>query len=449
MVIVLIILYFLAVIAIGFYSRSKIKTPDDFYVAGKKGGIFQISGSLLATILGSSAILGTLELCRQNGWAAMWLLLCASAGLFILAPISKYVSRYGQFTLPELLGQFFGKEAKLISSVIIPVAWLGIIAAQIIGAAKILNSTGLLDYRPAAVVSGAVFILYTLIGGQKSILKTDLFQAILILAAVFIMFAYRKEETGLTPEVFTHKGLFNDNFTIFDLIILFLTYSTTFIVGPDIYSRIFCARSEQTATKSVIITALILIPFAFILTYIGLASPAPETGSQSIGIILYAQKHMPPWILGLLIASLLAAVMSSADTTLLTASMIEGELIYGTLESKKSLKATKLLIAITGLLSITIAIFVTSIIQSLLLALAFFSGAFFVPTLAGLFHLRSVGKRIVAAMLTGGLLALAGKLIAVYGNEIFGNLMIVFSFLCNASILFIPVLPKKKSTSVK
>jgi solute:Na+ symporter, SSS family len=140
----IVVLYFVFVLFMGFLSWFKIKTPADYYIAGKKARLIPVTGSLLATILGGSAILGTIELSRSIGWAALWFLFCASFGLFALAPVAKYVSRYGKFTLPGLLGYFFGDKARFISSIIIPVAWLGVVAAQIIAAGKILSGLGII-----------------------------------------------------------------------------------------------------------------------------------------------------------------------------------------------------------------------------------------------------------------------------------------------------------------
>ena len=118
-------IYFLFIILVGIYSWFKIKSPSDYYIAGKKAPLVTVSGSLLATILGGSAILGTIELSQDIGWAALWFLFCASFGLFVLAPLAKKVSRYGKFTMPGLLGHFFGEKARIISSLVIPLAWLG------------------------------------------------------------------------------------------------------------------------------------------------------------------------------------------------------------------------------------------------------------------------------------------------------------------------------------
>lgn len=433
-------IYFLFVLLLGVYSWFKIKTPSDYYVAGKNARLIPVSGSLLATILGGSAILGTIELSQGIGWAALWFLFCASFGLLVLVPLSKKVSRYGKFTLPGLLGHFYGERARIIASLVTPLAWLGIVAAQIIAAARILAGLELIGYNAAAVLAGAVFIIYTLFGGQVSILKTDTLQSVLIVAglAALTFYAARSPESATLPPLDT-RALFNDSFSGIDLLILMLTYSVTFIVGPDIYSRVFCAKDEKTAALSVFIVAVILIPISFGLTFLGIFSH--HTGSTEI--MSFAQHLLPNWFYGLFIAALLSAVMSSADTTLLTSSLILGELIHKDMEDPKAFRLTRLLIIGLGILSILIALFVTSILQSLLLALTFFSGAFVVPMLTGLLGKKVVVSQLTAAMLAGGVIGLAGKIITLTGLQLTGNLVIISAFAVNAFFLFVPIGPNK------
>jgi SSS family solute:Na+ symporter len=428
-----IITYFLFIVGIGVYSAFKVKKPEDYYVAGKKAGLIPVSGSLLATILGGSAVLGTIELSQKTGWPALWFLFSAALGLFVLVPISKYVRRYGNYTLPELLGKFYGKKAETIASLIIPLAWLGIVAAQIIAAAKILTGLDSLTYQQAALISGVIFIGYTLLGGQHSILKTDTFQAVLILAGIAVLFFF----TFPAPEniqigALQPSALFNHSFGMVDLLILLLTYSVTFVVGPDIYSRVFCARDEKTATRSVIIVASLLIPVSFGLTYLGIYS----AGSGE-GIVSFAEHFFPSWVYGLFLAALLSAVMSSADTTLLTSSIILSELITGNLEKERSLKLTRYLIVVVGAASLLISLYITSIIQSLLLALTFFSGAFVVPTLTGLFKRKVNRKNVAIAMIAGGFIALTGKLVNDFTHGQIGNLLIALAYVVNGLLLFL------------
>ena len=167
-----------------FLSYFRIKTPSDYYIAGKRAGLLPVSGSLLATILGGSAILGTIELSMKMGWAALWFLFCAAFGLFLLVPLAKYVQRFGRYYAARIPWILLWKKSELTASVIIPIAWLGIVAAQIIAAAKILSGLELISYSNSAILAGTIFIFYTLAGGQVSILKTDILQSVFIIAGL-------------------------------------------------------------------------------------------------------------------------------------------------------------------------------------------------------------------------------------------------------------------------
>ena len=409
-------------------------------VAGNKGNVWQIAGSLLATIIGSTAILGSSDLAFSQGWAAAWLMLSASFGLLLLVVVAPMVKRQGKYTLPQLIGDQYGKEAKIISSFVIPVAWIGVIAAQIIGGAKVMNSFFGLPYEGSVWGIGILFIFYTAVGGQVSVIKTDLVQSFIIILGVLAIACYLFLRAPINPGEMTQlKFPFNNAFHPMDLFVLFLTYSTTFLVGPDIYTRLFCAENEKVARRSVLLTALILIPFAFLITYLGVfaAHQFPgfdfKQGSSLISVLSYI---LPEWGIGLLVAAILSAVMSSASTTLLTSSVIVANTIHKDLDTPISLRQTKFIMLVLGLLSILLSLLVTSIVQSLLIALTFFSGAFILPVLAGLFGFRNNRLQSNLAMIFGGMVALAGKITGIYADGKMGNLLILGAFILNGILLF-------------
>lgn len=432
--------YFLMMVGIGIYSGRKIGSTRDYMVAGNKGTVWQITGSLLATIIGSTAILGSSDLAFSQGWAAAWLLLSAAAGLLLLVFVAPLVKRYGKYTLPQLIGDQYGKGAQFIASLVIPVAWIGVIAAQVIGGAKVMNSFLGWSYSSSVWVIGLLFIFYTVTGGQVSVIKTDLVQSFIIIIGVVAIAGYLFFGADNDHLPMTHLHFpFNDAFRPFDLFVLFLTYSTTFLVGPDIYTRLFCAKNERIARKSVLISALVMIPFAFIITYLGVFSAHRFPGfnfREGSSLISVMNNILPEWGIGLLVAAILSAVMSSAATTLMTSSVILANTIRKDLDTASAIGTTRLIIAVTGILSIGMSLWVTSIVQALLIALTFFSGAFIIPVLAGLFGFRNKALQSNLAILLGGLIALAGKVVAVSGHPAAGNLVIVSAFLVNGLLLF-------------
>jgi Na+/proline symporter len=446
MKVTILIVYAIVLFVIGIYSFLKIKTPFDYFLAGKKTGVWQISGSLLATILGGSAVMGTIGLAETQSWASAWYILSASLGLFCLLPIVKKVYQKGKFTLPELIGQFYGDTARKVTSVIIPLAWLGVVAAQIIAGAQILVSFFNLSYEIGVFLTGTIFIVYTFIGGQVSVMKTDLFQSFFILGGVVVTALMIPSAKLPELPLFTANFPFNKGFSPFDLFILIITFSSTFVVGPDIYSRVFCSKNSKTAFRSVLAVALILIPFGFVLSYVGIYAATFHSGAQnSSSLVNLANSLLPEWATGLLVAALISAVLSTAATTLLTASMILSELFHKDINNQKSFQQTKLLIVVVGIFSMIISLKITSIVSSLLLALSFYSGAFIVPMIAALFNFRYNKKLGIAAMLFGGVLALTGKLLITFHRADLGSFILISGFVVNALLIFMPIGKKIKN----
>lgn len=447
---IILLVYALILFLIGIYSYLKIKTPFDYFLAGKKTGVWQVSGSLLATILGGSAILGTIGLAESQSWASSWYILAASIGLLGLLPIVGKVYSKGKFTLPELIGQYYGESARKVTSLIIPVAWLGIVAAQIIAGAQILVSFFGLDYTTGVFLTGTIFIIYTYIGGQVSIMKTDLFQAFFILGGVILTaIMIPAHQLPALPDFAGHFP-FNEHYSPFNLFILILTFSSTFVVGPDIYSRVFCSKDSKTAFRSVLIVALILIPFAFVLSYVGMYAATFHSGAEnSSALVNLADVYLPEWAIGILVAALISAVLSTASTTLLTTSMILSELFHKDINNQRSFKQTKLFLIAVGILSMLLSLKVTSIVSSLLLALSFYSGAFIIPMIAALFNLHYNQRFSIAAMLSGGILALSGKLMMTFNHLEIGQIVLISGFILNALLLFLPFGRKQEQEKTK
>ncbi len=422
--------YFLIVIVVGILSYKKVKNDKDFFIAGKNAGVLQVSGSLLASILGSSAIIGSVDFAYVSGWAGAWLMLCAAFGLMLLYPLIKYIKNFQGYNLPSMLGSFYGEEVQRISSFIIPIAWLGVVASQIMGAAKIITILSSLNYMQGVWLSGTVFIVYTILGGQLSIIKTDVIQLMFILAGIVLTFLY------IVPEPVTKEVLpfINYKFNYIDLFVMVLTYSTTYLVGPDIYSRMFCAKDEKTMKRSIITAVCVLIPLALILAKLGIygVQVFDSVGNESV-LLMIADEKLPRVLSFVLYFGLLSAVISSADTTLLTASSLFAQVFLKDLKNKKSIFTTRVLTVVFGLLAVLIAVKMKYILSTLLLALAVYSGAFIIPTFMGIFGFRAKKEVVIISIIAGGITALAGKM---YGGDI-GNFISIMAFVVNGGILYL------------
>jgi len=463
------IVYLIFLIFIAARSARHVKDIPDFFVARKGASAKAVAGSLVATILGGSAVIGAIDSGARLGGAATWFMLVGALGLLALIPFAGRAYQHGKYALPDLVENLYGKGPRLVASLVIPVAWTGIVAAQIIAAAKLLMTFTTLGYTAAAIIAAAVFTGYTLAGGQLSILRTDFLQACLIILGLVVLAGFALfggDSANAAPSLSAIlQGApafpFNTNFSPLDLFLLILTYGTTYTAGPDIFSRVFCAKDTATAKKAIFTAATILVPVAFVIGF--LAVYGVGLGDvQGARITAIANAVLPQPLIPLIALALLSVVLSSADTTLLSSSVIicrlfdvsnekEIPVILSPLRGSRMtagmtmknagmtpLTKARIVILLNGIVALLLALVFTDIIGTLLLALAVYAGAFTVPILWGLLGLKAKPKFVAVAIVAGGALALAGKLCPALPGPLgghTGDVLMIAAFVVNGIVL--------------
>lgn len=421
--------YFLVMLVIGVYvyRRGRVSKSDGFYVADRKGSKLLITGSLLASIVGASATVGLAGWGFTQGLSGAWWLLVGSVGLIILSfTWVKRVRRFGLYTLPELVERQYSKEAGFVASILIVVSWIAIIAAQIIAAGKVLGILFSGSDTLLMLIPALVFIAYTALGAQYSIIRTDFIQSILLMGGILIALFLVLSKVGWIDGLVNSDSLSSDYFSFpvsnafdwVDLLSLLILAGGTYIVGPDIYSRLFCAKNEEVAKSSALWTGLAIIPIAFFIVIIGMGARVlfPDISSEQ-AFPTVIENVLPVGLSGLVTAALLAAIMSSADTCLLTTSTIFTEDIYKRIfpntGEQQRLMISRLVIIIIGVIALLIALQLGGIIKSLLLAYTIFTSGIVLPVLIGFhkdkFKVNSLGA--LAAIIGGGGTALVLKLL--------------------------------------
>ena len=447
---IIIAVYFLCMIAIGVASRKKARGVDDFFVAGRKGSSLFITGSLLATIVGGSATVGMAGLGFTQGLTGAWWLLVGSIGLVVLGLFfAEKVRRFGLYTLPELVEKQYDGRMALAASGLIVIAWMGIIAGQIVAAGKIMSVLGIGSPILWMVLFSIVFIVYTILGGQYAVIRTDTLQAGIVFVGIFGGLALLLSRLGglsglrraLSPEQFAFP--FGSQFGAKELITFLLLVGLTYVVGPDMYSRLFCAKDSKTARVSVFWTALFIIPLAFGIALIGMGASAlfPQISpEQAFPTVI--REVFSPLLGGIVLAALLCAVMSSADTVLLSASTILVMDIIRpfkpSLSDEKTLSLTRWGIVVLGLGSLVLALTLKGVISALLFAYTIYTCGLILPVIAGFYknRLRVTPLGALVAIIGGGSAALISKLFDIKyldlgGLLISGLLLFMVSFIDN------------------
>jgi solute:Na+ symporter, SSS family len=445
---IIIVVYMLLMALIGVFSIRKARDSESFFILGRKGSTAYITGSLIATIIGASATLGMAGFGFTRGLTGVWWLLVGSIGLLILGIfLAERVRKLMLYTLPGLASRQYGKAVGITSSILIVLAWLGVIAGQIVAAGKILGILGMGSPVLWMIIFTGIFVFYTVLGGQYGAIRTDLIQAIIIYVGIFgglgLLIARLGGWNSFTTSLPAAKFDFplGPGFDFMNWLSYLLIIGLTYVVGPDMYSRLFCAKDANTAKKAAIWTAVLLIPIAFAIVLIGMGASvlSPDAAAEQ-AFPLVIQQVLPPLMSGIVLAALVSAVMSSADTCLLSVSIILTRDILKPLKPKVTEKqlvlATRWLIVAVGVASLLLALYLKGIITSLLYAYTIYTCGITIPIIFGFFkeklHLTSAGALI--AMIGGGSAGLISKIFAVKYLDLWG-LVICFALLFGVSFI--------------
>jgi SSS family solute:Na+ symporter len=420
---IIVIAYLSVMLYVGW--RSRRQSPESYWVADRRYGAGTVSISLVATIFGASSTIGIIGLGYSRGLTAAWWSLIGAVALlpFGLA-LAGRVRALEVYTLPDILKRAYGNRVAVPAAVVIALAWCGVIAAQMTAGALLMSGVLRVDYSWVLAVVAVVFVLYTYWGGQLSVIRTDSWQFALFVggAIVCLTLLYVASQGGGLP---ASGGIpaghirfpVSEGFGWYELVIFYpLIVGLPYLAGPDIYSRVLCARDAGAARKAALTAAAAVVPISFLLAALGMLIRAgfPEIAAEA-ALPTAVSELVPAGLAGLILAGFLAAVMSSADTTLISASTILSLNVFGAggnLSRAKQLRLTRLALIGVGGAAWAIAGLERGIISALLLGYTIFVGGVVFPTLASFLKGRArVSPRVaMAAVIVGGTTAALGAI---------------------------------------
>ncbi|MEJ6949756.1 sodium:solute symporter family protein [Natronospora cellulosivora (SeqCode)] len=455
MVLTIVIIYLLVLLAVGYWANSKIKGMDDFLLAGRKLGLVLTAGALTATHFGGGMVMGGGEHGFIHGIAGAWYGIACGVGLLLLGFLTaRKFRKLSLYTVPDYLeNRYGGKAIRLLSSLLSLVAIIGIIAAQVgaaRGALAILGFTG----NTAAVVATIIFILYTVLGGLWAATITDFVQVIIagvgIIVAAALVLGNTGGYSGMQDAILSnHAGLGSGYFNLFGMAgrtIIWILLPTVMytLIGQDFYQRLFAAKDEVTARKSCFIGGGILIVMSVFPAIAGMGArayfPDLTDGGQAIPMIV--QEVLPIGVGAIVLAALLAAIMSTADSLLTAGSSHVIKDFYLELfrpgeeyDKKELLKLSRICTVVIGLGALIIALAVPTIISALIYSYTMYIGGVFIPVIGGVLWKKATNTGALTSLIGGSLVAIYGILTGFAVGNIPGVVFAAFISL----ILFVIV----------
>ncbi len=406
----IIIVYFFITIGIGLYAKSKSSTTTSFHGAGL--GILMCVAAGTGEWLGGTSTTGVSEYGYIFGISGAWYTIANALGLLILAIFFARLYRsLDRVTVPGILGKYLGSDARTLASILLIFVMLAVGTAQIIAAGTLGVSVLGLNYSTSVIILGIGFIIYTLAGGMIAIGYTNILHIIAMYGGmIFAVYLSLAKVGGLgilksglpSNPYFTMSGIGMPK--VSSWIIASILGACTAQAGIQ---PILAARDVKVARRAAFITALIVAPFGIFTALLGMVARIQYPGLVDAKLALPTlMMDLQPVAGGIILASIMAAILSTVSPIILAAGTMATKDIYQRLinrdaEDKELLRISRITTGASGLICILAALLMYS--SSKILDIVYFAytlrGAIFVVLLLGIYWKGVTSRGAIYSML--------------------------------------------------
>lgn len=432
MTLAVIIIYLVAVLLIGLFVSRKVKTNEDYLIGGFRLGILPMTGTYLATFFSALSLLGGVGLIYRTGIGGSWMPMAWALGsafgpiiayrfrrVRIVSPSEFFFRRYGSRGL-----QAFGAVASivyLLFNMVVQITAMGVIWQLATGGSF---STGL-------VIGMAITILYTFFGGFLAVVWTDVIQCVIFIVSIVIAVALVLVKTGGIGNLYAAAALIDTapeagaaanapgslltllgTYGALSLFFNFLVQGPGTGSRPEYLQRMQASKNMKTALGMYKYAWIILIFIYIALNIVGVGGrvliPTMAEGMKSDWImpVLFTQ-YTPPIVAGLFFAGLLAAAMSTIDSSMMVMTAAASDLLQilskkKAFDNKKTMWFSRAVTMVTGVVVVCMAFNNNDFIVDVAgYGFGILGLTYFVPLLFGLYSKRANLKAAWACVIGG------------------------------------------------
>ncbi len=251
-------MYVLLLFGVAISKSRRIKTQDDFMVAGRHVPVMMLVGTLVCTWIGSGSLFGGAGLAFRMGFSQLWMSAGAWVGIVVVYFLAHRVRRIAEYTVPDILEKRYNKWARVFGTLAVIIAYVSIAGYQFRGGGRLWNiiTSGGISPELGAMITCGVIILFTLLAGMVSIVSIDIFNGIVMIGSVILAVPFALNAaggwTGVTEAIpADHFAAFGSRNWIWAVGVFFPTFFL--LLGESsIYQKFFSAESERAARRAVI-----------------------------------------------------------------------------------------------------------------------------------------------------------------------------------------------------
>lgn len=298
-------------------GSQRSKNRDDYFLMGRKLGLFSLVMTLLATQIGGGALLGAAEEAYAKGWSVIFYPLGMVLGLIVLGcGYGAKMRKLNLTTIPEIFEKTYGStRLRSIASLLSITSLFFILVGQGIAARKFFASLGF-HGDLLFILFWCVLMTYTVLGGLRAVVKTDILQTLFILTAFsIIVIATLNLKTATSDRL----PLSSDSTPWMTWLLMPLLFM---LIEQDMGQRCFAAKNPKTVSTAAITAAILLLAVSFVPIYLGtLAGKSGLPIEHGSSVLITTVKTLTnPTLSTILICAILMAIISTADSLLCSVS---------------------------------------------------------------------------------------------------------------------------------
>lgn len=433
---VIILLYMAATVAIGLIvskmkqSKEAKQSNDDFLMASKSLGPVVLAGTLFAANTGGASTTGIATNVYTYGLSACWYVIAAGVGFVLVSFIAPYFRKAQANTVPEIISKRYGKASHIFTAFTSIAALFMATGAQIIATASIINVVTGVSFQTAAIITTAVVIVYTMVGGFKSVTAANLMHVLFITVgmtiAMFIMVsnpavggfgALFEKASQVSAEQGGGLDLLSMTKIGIPTVIGYIAmYFMTFPTGQEIVQTYCSAKNGKAAMTGSVIAGVLSAVYAIVPAIIGLLAYTcidgyALGGAQKNALAEATIRFAPSIVAGLVLAAIVAATMSSASGNMIgTATMFTNDIFTpyinkGQKDDQKEVWISRVTMVVVGLVGLFVALTASNVISVMMGAFALRSAGPFAAFICGIFYKEVTQRAGFVSIVTGTIVA--------------------------------------------
>ncbi|MEE2613041.1 MAG: sodium:solute symporter family protein [Acidobacteriota bacterium] len=421
-----VLLYLFILVLVGGFRSRRVKTGDDFLVAGRTLPARVLVFTLLATWVGSGSLFAGAGLGYRAGFPALWQSAGAWVGIALIYFIAPRVRRIAQYTVPDILELRYGATARVLGTITTVLAYGTIAAYQFRGGGRLLGLIAGVDPDTGALITMVFCVVFTSLAGMLSIAYLDVGNGILMTVGVTLAVVFLVGDAGGLGASF--GALRPDQVSLFGTLglqgsmALFLPTLFLLLGEANMYQKFFSARDERTARRAVVfwIVGTIVVVTRIDSPGVLASTIAPgltEVQSEEI-VIRVATDVLPDFMGVVLVCGAAAIIVSTANSFLLTPATnlirdVYQRFLNPSATDRQVIIYTRVIVALLGVFGYAAGKFFPTILAMALWAYTMYGTGITPALLGALLWRRATRQGGVASILVGMLTTLVWEIVGL------------------------------------